>query len=302
MRKIAVGIPFFASEHIEPLALCLKSLQKYTTLEYDLFILLNCSDPSQYRGFCFPEILKIADEVHVKCYCGDDNAYKQTVIDWITDFGGGYEYMFILHSDVFLYRPGVMEHMLEALDGTDHLISYWDVPTQLFQSTFHASEDRKMEFVVGPRVSTWFMCICVEKYREFRNRCPLGHCLFLGFARNTGDQLMQCIWDWFYENCPEDWRGYMSQEKAIIDHGGIVRYYLAVGEVSGAVLGTDKNPSFDSMNLYYNPNGYVHIEQTDPNRYNDTLYTRELLRVRMKEIRELLKAEYMISLSEAVSE
>ena len=94
----------------------------------------------------------------------------------------------------------------------------------------------------------------------------------------------------------------MSKEKAIIDHGGIVRYYLAVGEVSGAVLGTDKNPSFDSMKLYYNPNGYVHIEQTDPNRYNDTLYTRELLCVRMKEIRELLKAEYMISLNEAVSE
>ena len=297
MRRIAIGMPFFASEYIAPLVLCLKSLQRYTSFEYDLFILLNCSDPSQYRRFCFPDILQIAGEVHVKYYCGDDNAYKQTLIDWIVDSHCGYEYMFILHADVFLYQNGVMERMLEALIGTEHIISCWDVQAQLFQSTFHMSEEQKLEFVVAPRVSSWFMCISVERYREFRNQCPLGNCLFIGLAKNTGDLKTQCIWDWFYEQCPAGLRSYIMEGKAIVDHGGVLRYYLSTGEISGAILGSEKNPDFDSMQLYYNPYGYVHIGQTDPNRYNDITYSKELLRVRMKEIVRLLQKDYNLFLN-----
>lgn len=295
MRRIALGMPFFASEHIEPLVLCLKSLQRHTSLEFDLFILLNCSDPQQYQHFCFPKILQIADEVHVKYYCGDDNAYKQTLIDWITDSCYGYEYMFILHSDVFLYKYGVLEHMLDVLIGTENLISYWDVPTQLYQSTFHMSEDRKMEFVVAPRVSSWLMCICVEKYRQFRNQCPLGDRLFLGFKK-TEDQQMQKVWDWFFEQCPEEMRDHINQGNAIIDHGGVLRYYLYSKEISGVILGRDINPNFDSMSLYYNPYGYVHIGQTDPNRYNDSVYSKDLLRIRMQEICKILQKDYHLDL------
>ena len=298
MNKLAVGIPFFASKNIAPLLLCLKSLDRYSSLEYDLFILLNCSDPSQYQGFCFPEVLRIANEVHVKYYSGDDNAYKQTLIDWIADSHFEYDYMFILHSDIFLYKNGVMERMLDALVGTDNLISYWDVPAQLFQSTYHLSESSKLTFMVAPRVRSWLMCICVEKYRKFRDNCPLAKCLFLGFAKNTGDPQMQGVWEWFYKQCSKKERRYLEQGNAIIDHGGVLRYYLSIGKISGVVLGKDSNPNFDSMSLYYNPYGYVHIGQTDPNRYNDSFYSKKLLQVRMNEIKKLLNENYNIELND----
>lgn len=298
MSKIAVGIPFFASKHIEPLILCIKSLQKYSRLKLDFFILLNCSDSSQYREMCFPKILEVVQELHVKWYCGDDNAYKQTLVDWITDCDDQYDYMFILHSDVFLYKVNVLETMLEAIEDTDHLISCWKVPVQLFQSTFHISSDNRVEFLVAPRVSSWLMCISVEKYRKFRDYCELGKYLFLGFTHNADQKPCNEIWQWFKDQTPEDLKHYISRGKAIIDHGGVLEYYLSIGAISGVSLGDDINPSFTSMDLYYNPYGYVHIGQMDPNRYNDTFYKKELLELRMQEIRNLLRTEYDVNLEE----
>lgn len=294
--SIAVGIPFFASRHIEPLILCVESIKKYSNLDINFFLLLNCSDPSQYKDFCFPDVLKHVGEIHIKHYCGDDNMYKQVLIDWITDCKLPYEYMFIFHSDVFLYRYGVLEKMLDALKRTDSMISCWDVPAQLYKSTFHISEEERQEFLVGPRVSSWLMCIEVGKYREFRNGCNLGKQLFLGYKIDNQEFSNQDefheICEWFCEQTPNCLRHYLQKKQAIIDHGGILRYYISKGTVCAAFLGKDINPSLSSMDMFYNPYGYVHIGQTDPNRYNDKLYSAKLLEVRMNKVVDLLKNEY----------
>lgn len=292
MKHIAIGIPFFASKHIEPLVLCLKSLKKYCELKYELFILLNCSDSVQYQEMCFPKILKEAQELHVKWYCGDDNAYKQTLVDWIANSNCNFDYMFILHSDVFLYKKKVLETMLEAIENTEHLISCWNVPVQLFRSTYHTSIENQIEFLVAPRVSSWLMCISVDKYRAFREKCDLGKYLFLGFCKNADNYPSNAIWHWFLEQTPRELQHYISDGKAIIDHGGILQYYLSMGEISGVYLGEDVNPSFSSMDLYYNPYGYVHIGQMDPNRYNDIFYRKSLLETRLKEVKRLIREDY----------
>lgn len=298
MSRIAIGIPFFASKHIEPLILCLKSLQKYCRLKFDLFILLNCSDPSQYRELCFPKILETAQELYVKWYCGDDNAYKQTLVDWIADFDCRYDYMFILHSDVFLYKENVLETMLEAIEGTEHLISCWNVPVQLFRSTYHTSPENLVEFLVAPRVSSWLMCISVKKYRNFRDHCELGKYLFLGFTHNTAQKPSNAVWQWFQEQTPDNLKHYISGGKAIIDHGGVLKYHLSIGAISSVSLGEDINPSFSSMDLYFNPYGYVHIGQMDPNRYDDIFYKKALLEARLQKIRNLLRTEYSVNFEE----
>lgn len=293
--RIAIGIPFYASSHIEPLQLCLCSLKKYVNFPFELFVLINCSDAACREEFAISKILSIVGEMRVKYYFGDDNSYKQTLIDWIADVKDPFQVMFVLHSDVFLYRPYTLENMLAHMLDKRALIAYWDVPLQVFRSTYHLSEDAKKEFIVSPRVSSWIMCIDVEQYRRFRARCPLGNYLFKGIALRGDIKDAADIWNWYESICPDSIKWYFAANKAIIDHGGVMRYFIEIGEIKGASLGIDKNPNFDSMNLFYHPGGYVHIGQMDPSRYNDIFYTKALLAKRTELIAQILKDEYLIT-------
>ena len=53
-------------------------------------------------------------------------------------------------------------------------------------------------------------------------------------------------------------------------------------------MGEEINPSFDSLKLKYRKEGFVHIEQFDPERFNDIFYKKDLLTERENILDEII--------------
>ena len=85
-----------------------------------------------------------------------------------------------------------------------------------------------------------------------------------------------------------------GETECLIGIGTFLRYYSERGKFSGCSLGYMGNPDFSKMEFCYHPEGFVHIEQYDPERYFGNLYNFDLFTERTKMIDEILKREYSI--------
>ena len=142
--KIAVGIPFMASIHTSALRLCLLSLYKYADFDFDVYLLVDCTNKQLAISFDENRLLSEFPKIHIRHHsrlkAGD---YKQALIDWVV-MSADCNYAIIMHSDVFLYKNGLMRLLIEPLiDDNDAVASFWLTPLVLYNSTFHANEAQK---------------------------------------------------------------------------------------------------------------------------------------------------------------
>jgi len=65
--------------------------------------------------------------------------------------------------------------------------------------------------------------------------------------------------------------------------------YWDEGLITGHCLGEMGNPDFASLELTCHPEGFVHIEQYDPERFDDHFYAKELMQKRTEQIEQILQ-------------
>lgn len=290
--KIAVGIPFKASYNISAFTLCLKSMKRYCKLNYDLFILLDCSDGDD---FPYAYILKLAESMNVKYYIRPKlGELKQAITDWVTQEVGGYDYVYFMHSDVFFFKENVLENLLEPLLNHEYIASYWETPLTVYKSTFHINRGAKKEFMVAPRCSSWCMCVDLKVYEDFISKNEVDYKLFSGhhyFLFN--DSGLQKYHDWIkgQPNYEEE-NGDNRYEGYFIDPTTFMKYYIDAGKLKGYSFGFEPNPSFNNMDFYYRESGFVHIEQFTDDRFNDQFYSKNLFELRDQKVIEVLETQY----------
>jgi hypothetical protein len=289
--KIAFGIPFRVSVFDTALSLCLNSIMRYASFEFEVFILL---DISREENFDFPKLYKINNKINYKTIKCKRGLHKQHLVEWISQHRPDIDFLFILHSDVFFYKFGVFEHLLTPLLTSNHIVSYWDVPCTLYQSTFHLNDSVKKNILIAPRCSSWFMCINMKNYIHLTNSCDFEYGLFEAVHENKFS---------FFDNSKRKYHNWIRSTyefskletkpfEYFMDVSSFLKFQIDTGRVSGFSLGIESNPSFCSMELNYRPIGYVHIEQFSPDRYDNSFYSRELFLQRNEQIQRILNNEY----------
>ena len=286
-KKIAIGIPFLASGHIKALQLALLSINKYIG-NVDVCILLDCSNEKLASEFNVIDILKFYPSIKFKYYVADSGRgkYKQALIDWCC-LEMNYEYVIIMHSDVFFYKYNILQTLIEPLiENNEYIATYWEMPLIEYKSTFHIGNNEK-RMIIAPRICTWLFALNVARYREYmksnineREYAPFyGH---YHFDINDNNQYIK----WIKNNYNSD--AIKNYDYIFFDIGTFFRYDLDKKIIKGCSLGEEINPSFDSLKLKYRKEGFVHIEQFDPERFNDIFYKKDLLKERENILDEII--------------
>lgn len=292
-EKVAIGIPFRASNKIDSLILCLASLKKYVKFEYDLFLLVDYTNDNIEQNFSIKNILELNNEIRIKYYkTTRGGLYKQALIDWISD--ENYDYFFIMHADIFLYKENVLEKMISDLRNTDSMIVSWKTDLLEYKSTYHIKEETKKCMMIAPRICTWLFCVNNKIYKNYIKENKLEYPLFAGhywFNLNEDNEYI----NWIKEQTNYDLIK-KNYTKCFFDIGTFFRFLVENSDIKMISYGLEQNPSFSKMDLCYREFGFVHIEQYDPTRFNDEFYKCDLLEERSKIIKELLKKEYNIDI------
>lgn len=286
-KKIAIGIPFLASSHIKALQLALLSINKYIG-DVDVCILLDCSNKELSEQFNVIDVLKCYPSIKFKYYTAESGRgkYKQALIDWCC-LEMNYEYVIIMHSDVFFYKNNILETLIEPLiKNNEYIATYWEMPLSEYKSTFHIGNNEK-RMIIAPRICTWLFALNVARYREYinsnmdeREYAPFhGH---YHFDINEENKYIKWIRDNYNSQVIEKY------EYIFFDIGTFFRYDLDKKYIKGFSLGEEINPSFDSLKLKYRKEGFVHIEQFDPERFNDIFYKKDLLTERENILDEIM--------------
>lgn len=292
-EKIAIGIPFRASDKIDALILCLASLKKYVKFDYDLFLLVDYTNENIEQNFSIKSILEINNEIRFKYYKNTRGGlYKQALIDWISD--ENYDYFFIMHADIFLYKENVLEKMLSDIRKTDNMLVSWKTNLLEYNSTYHIKEESKKSMMIAPRICTWLFCVNNNIYKKYIKENKLEYPLFVGhywFDMNDTNKYTEWIRTQDNYNSMKD-----KYTKCFFDIGTFFRFLVDNLEIKMLSYGLEQNPSFSSMDLCYREFGFVHIEQYDPTRFNNEFYKIDLLEDRTKIIKNILKKEFNINI------
>ena len=215
--------------------------------------------------------------------------YTQALVDWVVNDSNA-DYIIILHSDVFFYNSTAFECLLTPLIKDSTLVlSGWEVPFSEYSSTFHISENTKKNFFVAPRICTWLMAINSYSYKTIKipkESLWLGN-FHISNIQNEPfpkDINLKDFMSWFLEcNIMDD-----MHKTCLLDIGTFAKYYVDKDLIRFFSLGNVPNPDFKTMELDYNSYGYVHIEQYDPERFNDLFYKSSLLELRSRKIKEII--------------
>lgn len=287
-KKIAIGIPFLASSHIKALQLALLSIKKYIG-DIDVCILLDCSNCDLASEFNVIDVLKSYLSIRFKYYTASSGRgkYKQALIDWCC-LEMNYEYVIIMHSDVFFYKNNILQTLIEPLiDNDKYIATYWEMPLTEYKSTFHIENNEK-KMLIAPRICTWLFALNVKRYKEYINSDKINreYAPFYGhYHFNINDDNNQYI-RWIKETYSND--VLKKYDYIFFDIGTFFRYDLDKNTIKGNSLGEEINPSFDSLKLKYRKEGFVHIEQFDPERFNDIFYKKNLLKERENILDEII--------------
>ena len=300
IMKVAFGITFKSTKYISALLLCLNSIKRFSNFKYEIFIQVHL--PDDKTVFDEKSISQTEDNINFHYYKGSPLLYKQSLIDWVLRIKNQkkLDYLVTLHSDVFLYNKTAVKNLLTPFKNEKYAISYYDVPLTWYESTFHIDERAKKSLLIPPRCSEWFMAINLNKYDRFIKTNKLIYAPF--------------IKDKFYFIDPEkteyhEWvkkqPGFKNLKKwkpfYLMDIGTFLKYYLDKKLFKGFSLGVLSNPNFNRIEFDYNGYGFVHIEQFDPDRFNNTIYKEDLLVERDKMVSDILSREYNIQLKDKSS-
>lgn len=292
-KKIAFGIPFKASEYTTALELCLHSIQKFVDCEYDVFLQIDITNEKLSERFLKKQIQEMFPYIKT-CYykrkrTGD---YTQALVDWVMSESDA-DYMIFLHSDIFFNSDTAFENLLLPFKQDSSIaISGWEVPFSKYQSTYHINDNVKKSFYIAPRLCTWLYAINATAYRELqcsKNSLWLGnfHVFNLQNEPFPKDIEQKQFIKWISQF--EEYKELECNGKTcLIDIGTFAKYYIDQKQISFYSLGEMSNPDFNSMDLKYDPFGFVHIEQYDPERFDNVFYKSDLLTKRTDELKALL--------------
>lgn len=294
-NSIAIGIPFLASKHTKALELCLLSIRKYIPNCKEVFLQLDITNKDLYDEFSMETILKINPNIIIKYYerttSGD---YKQALIDWLIAESTS-TYAIILHSDVFFWKNSIEECLIKPLiDNPDTMICCWKTVLTQYESTFHKTQEQSKRFWVAPRIATWLFSLNINLCKQIDESFKVfwkGHYWITNGNIANIPVNKEIFIRWLKQQ--ENFEIINKEgEKCLIDIGTFLRMYWDMGKVKGICLGELNNPSFKTLDLLYQPDGFVHIEQYDPERFDDQFYEKTLMDKRTKLIEKILKAEY----------
>lgn len=288
-NEICFGIPFKASSYTKALELAIKTINKFYS-DSDIYLLVDSRNNELAVEFDKEKLLHMSDKIIIKKYPvmrrGD---HKQVLVDWILEESNA-DIAIIMHSDVFFYKKEIIDILVDNLKrNSEAAFVCWNTPFVFYNSTFHIEEKAKRAFGVAPRISSWLFAICIPRYRELENSENLlrGH-----YWINNGGKCEipiaenDLFWQWLYNEIPQSNN---SDYEIILDIGTFLRYEYEKNKNIGICLGEKGNPNFDTIEMCYQPEGYVHIEQYDPERFNDILYSKDLLEQRTIAISKLLE-------------
>lgn len=291
--KIAIGIPHLVSAHDSALRLCLLSLERYAGFEYDVFLLLDEHEPEMAREFDLERILRRHPRIRTKRYKSRDNGHcKQAIVNWVMEHEE-YDAAFFLHTDVFLYRDGLLPAMLRTVTEGGNLACFWTVPLCEVHRHFAREELMRQTVLVAPRFSTWLFCLDCARYRELAKRFSFTQGLFRGHQARSLKEHRHPLVKWLRSQpeFPIIGEGY---EYIFCDIGTYFRYVTEKLGIPCHSMGITKHPDFSSMELERHPDGYVHIEQFTPVRFRQE-YTPELFAKRERMVLDVLAEEYGVT-------
>ena len=283
-EKIAFGIPFKASKFTQALKLCLYSIQKYASeYDYSIYLLVDVTNWQLSSDFSEDRLKQEFPHIIIKYYrrsrTGD---YTQALTDWVVSVTSA-KYAIFLHSDVYFTDCFVLAQLLQPLKQ-DYDVSGWEVSFCRYESTYHISENNRKRFYIAPRICTWLFAVNCTKYRAMGE---ITQAFWLG---NYHVQLLKkepfpIVVD---QNDFVKWLStdsmYTEMKKSgltcLIDIGTFAKYFYDRGNVNFFCLGKQSNPNFDSMDIRDYHQGFIHIEQFDPERFDDKFYSSELLKLR----------------------
>lgn len=290
--KIAVGIPFRASKYDAALRLCLRSLERYSTVRFDTFLLIDGSSPLERKEFDLERIRRIRPDMEIREYKAPlRGGHKQAVIDWICGHGNGYDRAFILHSDVFLYRPGLMEMMLRRLDESDGVSCHWSVPLMTAASRNRVLYAERRKALVAPRISTWLFCLDCRRLSALKKRYPLLVGYFAGHQIYRLDDRKNPLVGWIRAQ-PEFDAIADGHHLVMCDIGTFFRYVVDMTGQKVFVMGKAGHPELATAEYIRQPEGFVHFEQFSSHRFHSNETEVELFLRRERMILDILHSEY----------
>lgn len=289
-NKIAFGIPFKASGHTAALELCLCSIERFAVFPHEVFLQVDITNTELFKSFSERKLLEQFPFVKIKYYrrkrTGD---YTQALVDWVIGQSDA-AYAIFLHSDVFFYKIDIFNILLQPfIDDGGEAISCWEVPFTEYRSTFHISKEK--HFYVAPRLCSWLFAVNIKEYKVLDVNQDLlwvgGYNVVNGhISQFPADEVDFIMWLSSFERYREM---IDSGLNCLIDIGSFAKYYCDKGNIKIYSLGTEANPDFASMKLKYKDEGFVHIEQYDPERFDDNFYSSELMQIRTMELDDVLK-------------
>lgn len=289
---VAYAIPFLASKHTEALILCIKSLAKYSPFPYELFIQIDDTNKELIKEFDESELREVCPEAKIRyrtrTRSGD---YKQALTDWVTqETSAGY--VIVLHSDVVLYKSDAVSSLVDAL-STDcsALAATWKIQFSEYISTYHISEEKKKHFYVAPRMCTWLFALNTENYRSARlayDHLLLGHYWIRNGILQEVPVPQGRFLAWL-KSFDEYDTFVASGLPCLVDIGTFARFYADAGDLKVVYLGYEHNPGLHSLEPSFADAGYIHLEQYDPERFNESLYSAELMEFRARTVAMLME-------------
>lgn len=282
------GIPFKVSKYTKALELCIYSIEKFCPHKC-IYILLDYSDEKLLEGFNLDNLMALSNNIIIKRYVANRGGdYKQALLNWVLN-DGYYDYSIILHSDVYFYNSYIIEKFYRSLRANPTVgFAGWKTPLVFYQSKYHEDASKKRQFWVAPRVCTWLFAInnCVFSNIDEYDILLKGH-YWCDKSFNAVIPIRDAdnFWDWLKNEFVKN--NFNADEKILLDIGTFLRYKLDKQDLKALIFGEKSNPSFDSLELIYQPEGYVHIEQYDPERFNGSLYSESLMEYRT----QLVQAE-----------
>lgn len=294
---VAIGIPFMASQYTKALELCLLSIKRYLPQATEVFLQLDITNEPLRDSFQSDPILEILPQIRIRHYTRSRSGdYKQALIEWVLSETQA-EYAIFLHSDVFFWKPGIYQLLIEPLvSDPEQMFCCWKTPFTEYYSTFHRSREEAKNFWVAPRVATWLFSLNVGAFRNSGIDLSLfwkGHYWIRGGTLGEIPVDRDSFLSWLETHGIDDTIR-SGLKDCLIDIGTFFRMNWDQGILRGICLGALDNPSFSQMDFFYHKQGFVHIEQYDPERFNNQFYNRQALVERTKLIEDILLKEYGI--------
>ena len=291
-HRIVIGIPFLASRHTKALELSLYSIRRFLPQDLDVFLQVDVSNRELAAEFSEDKIRDIMRQINIRYYTHDrSGGHKQDLVNWILDEAKA-DYAVIMHSDVFFCNDRILSVLLQPLyENPLNVFSCWKTPFVEYRSTFHMTESSASHFWVLPRIASWLFALNLDRCREHREIIGSAfnaHYWIRNGSRETLPAEPELFDRWFLkQDRTESIRS--SEIDCLIDIGTFLRMYWDEGLITGHCLGEMGNPDFASLELTCHPAGFVHIEQYDPERFDDRFYAKELMQKRTEQIEQILQ-------------